>query len=856
MTTSSTEKELLALLRQRDVDLEERGRLLLKTKVAIEQLQQELSASRKEEEVFKDEARKAYEEQLGQARAIQAQLQLCEEELEARTQDLTRYAADNRNLQLHSAELEAELDSVREEANSRISQLEAAHQDQARLAQHHTSELTTRRKEIEDLQAKLHSRSGVLADHSERAKQLQQERDDSEQLVRELMRKTKKLQEEQAASEQSLKMSAAEVQQAQLKLQQAQAAAEAGGRAAQVAERDWQQRLQQQEQQWSLKQKDLEKRWAARLVEAGRQARAQKAAADEAQQQQLRSLQAHHANHAREMQSKSQQLDRQAANEKVLLQKHWEGKVAEAIKAEQEKATQAEKQWQGRLVEVQGDWQAKLAEGQAQWAQDRAAAEQGWKEAKGQAEQQWKQQLESIQHAHRQEIAAGEAAAAQGRAGVEAKLGALTDRLLHMARKEAKREKRRGELVRVVEELRLGAGAEHTRRRELEAALRESAAIFKRELHDKNVELATLQQQLGTLRVWQGQALESMSQDLSRSMQPSPDFPQDGFQSPPGHYYPHGGSWTRRYHQHGTSPQPQPPQTLRPPTYLRNLASLATPLATPHWMQGGTFQSRLHAQERPSEIRQVPRATSWGQAQPPPMPTNTLASAGIDAAVPRADSWEQAQQPLVPTNIMAASGDAGAVLSEVLTDSRHPQADPLEAEYSGRGSGEVEEQLLLLSSSGVEEEVLECELQALRAARQQLQRASLSQEQLRKSLVARIADKLEEGSQGQPSGGSTRLPSALSPSRSRAQVGDTIPAERTRQEASSWQHMQQPDLLQQPASAEPNEAEDKDSSQLQSWNDELTQRLKAAMGKLQPSMSKPRRSRSRQSRQHSTAAVT
>ena len=33
-----------------------------------------------------------------------------------------------------------------------------------------------------------------------------QERDDSEQLVRELMRKTKKLQEEQAATEQSLKV--------------------------------------------------------------------------------------------------------------------------------------------------------------------------------------------------------------------------------------------------------------------------------------------------------------------------------------------------------------------------------------------------------------------------------------------------------------------------------------------------------------------------------------------------------------------------------------------------------------------------------------------------------------------------
>jgi len=217
-----------------------------------------------------------------------------------------------------------------------------------------------------------------------------------------------------------------------------------------------------------------------------------------------------------------------------------------------------------------------------------------------------------------------------------------------------------------------------------------------------------------------------MSQDLSRSMQPSLEFPQDGFQSPPGHYYPQG-SRTRGHYQRGTSPQPQPPQTLRPPTYLGNLASLATPLATPHWMQGAAFQSTLPAQERQTGTGQVPRATSWGQTQPPPVPTNILAHAGTDDAVPRADSWEQAQQPLVPTNTLAASGDADAVPREGMTDSRHPQADPREAEYSGRGSGEVEEQLLLLSSSGVEEEVLECELQALRAARQQLQHASLSQ---------------------------------------------------------------------------------------------------------------------------------
>lgn len=58
-----------------------------------------------------------------------------------------------------------------------------------------------------------------------------------------------------------------------------------------------------------------------RLVEAGRQARSQKAAADEAQQQQVRSLQAQQAHQVREAQTKSQQLDWQTANEKALLHK-------------------------------------------------------------------------------------------------------------------------------------------------------------------------------------------------------------------------------------------------------------------------------------------------------------------------------------------------------------------------------------------------------------------------------------------------------------------------------------------------------------------------------------------------------
>ena len=54
-----------------------------------------------------------------------------------------------------------------------------------------------------------------------------------------------------------------------------------------------------------------------------------------------------------------------------------------------------------------------------------------------------------------------------------------------------------GELVKAVEELRRVGQSEVVRRQELEAALRESAAIFKRELYEKNEELVALQAELG-----------------------------------------------------------------------------------------------------------------------------------------------------------------------------------------------------------------------------------------------------------------------------------------------------------------------------------------------------------------------
>ena len=210
-----------------------------------------------------------------------------------------------------------------------------------------------------------------------------------------------------------------------------------------------------------------------------------------------------------------------------------------------------------------------------------------------------------------------------------------------------------------------------------------------------------------------------MSQDLSRSMQPSPDALMHGY-SPtalPQQQQSYGFA-----HSHRDSP---PPLNLRLPTYLRNLASLASPLATPTWLQGGTFKTPVHRQTnaRPASVPQ-----HHDQSQPA-APRNTMrVPADSDAAL--------RYGPADPMGSLTIPADTDAVPSNGPSVPNNTLGPRGGIPASGDGEGEAEQteqqdseedRLHVLSGSGVEEEVLEAELQALRAARQQFQRASLSQ---------------------------------------------------------------------------------------------------------------------------------
>ena len=221
-----------------------------------------------------------------------------------------------------------------------------------------------------------------------------------------------------------------------------------------------------------------------------------------------------------------------------------------------------------------------------------------------------------------------------------------------------------------------------------------------------------------------------MSQDLSRSMQPSPEALMQGY-SPSalhqqrqsyGHAYTHGGS-------------PPPPVNLRPPTCLRNLAPLATPLATPTWMQNDTFQSpmRSHTHAKAAASSQWPDQ-SHGMPHSA-APRSNMRVPADNGVVPRYGTTE-------PSNTLAVPADTDAVPSEGLPVPNnilagrwegmqghgHGDAGTAEAGTADQKQGSEEEEVLhMLTGNGVEEEVLEAELQALRAARQQFQRASLTQ---------------------------------------------------------------------------------------------------------------------------------
>ena len=97
-------------LKQKDVELEDRGRLLFKTKNAIEALQMELGRAREEEKHTRETVQRAYDEQTSKLSQLEAQLQNCEFDLGQKNKQVLEMQRNNSALEGRITQLLGELD--------------------------------------------------------------------------------------------------------------------------------------------------------------------------------------------------------------------------------------------------------------------------------------------------------------------------------------------------------------------------------------------------------------------------------------------------------------------------------------------------------------------------------------------------------------------------------------------------------------------------------------------------------------------------------------------------------------------------------------------------------------------------
>ncbi|KAK3267282.1 hypothetical protein CYMTET_24148 [Cymbomonas tetramitiformis] len=179
------EKQLEEQLRQKSAELEERGRLLYKTKAAIEGLQQELAKAHSEEEKFKEQARTAFQEQAERVAELEENVEKLEEELASKDGEIVKRGTETTKQQADISRFEREIADVNDDLGSKVKiiekmtdqmqnlehalqkEREAHHQTQEMLLQKQnelSTECTEHTQDVESLKQDLSALEKLKAD--------------------------------------------------------------------------------------------------------------------------------------------------------------------------------------------------------------------------------------------------------------------------------------------------------------------------------------------------------------------------------------------------------------------------------------------------------------------------------------------------------------------------------------------------------------------------------------------------------------------------------------------------------------------------------------------------------------------
>ncbi|KAK9917746.1 hypothetical protein WJX75_007750 [Coccomyxa subellipsoidea] len=465
------EQSLQVILRQRDAELEERGKLLYRTKAAIEQLQQELAASREKQEVIKAEARQAYEDQVALVRMAQSQVEACEDELAARNAEIEA-------LQESIAQLEDARDGAEARASSAVQEgrqkLAEAQSETGAARAEATIACARTRQECEEAIAAVRAAADAQAARAagdaqaaiaewrrgaEAAAASAQADCSKAWREAEAARAEVAAAEAQAAAARSANAAAIAALQARLEergaeLAGAQALAE---QAAARAEATGQERNRSKEQVAELTAR------LARLQEDATRAEQAQQASTSASAAAVAAEALERGNLARDYEKRLQRMEQECAHKIRAAERKMAKGLEEAHQEAARQAGEVAGEWRLRLAqseeghralqadlaaqldalqqrcEAQQGWEARLGEAGAKWAAEKEAAERRWDDARVSAGAAWQGALDRAQGYGAEQLALAQRRWEQERASLEVQAAKdLAQAELEAARRETK----------------------------------------------------------------------------------------------------------------------------------------------------------------------------------------------------------------------------------------------------------------------------------------------------------------------------------------------------------------------------------------------------------------------------------
>eukprot|EP00879_Flechtneria_rotunda_P031409 GHRR01034315.1.p1 GENE.GHRR01034315.1~~GHRR01034315.1.p1 ORF type:complete len:328 (+),score=147.26 GHRR01034315.1:453-1436(+) len=318
--------------------------------VAIEQLQSELTASRKEEAVIREEAQRICDEQAAELRRAEEQLAAVEATLQQRN-------SQAQQLQARIREVESELENSKQEHSRFGSVYAVKERDHVRRVESLQEEVEHQQQQVATLEKLLRERTAQLSEQRDKLLSVSDDKQQADQSVKELQAKGHKLAEEKQKLEQQLSVTRDQMDELQKQLAATTGLAERRLQEKASADKEWSKRLTAKDKEGVGRLKDAEAKIKELEEKVYRLSRALADAESELSQ--------HNLMRQRQVEEAQEAWARQAADAEAA----WEKKLMSCQHSADEALLGCQGGWERRMRECEEGWRGKLHQVEHNWGE-------------------------------------------------------------------------------------------------------------------------------------------------------------------------------------------------------------------------------------------------------------------------------------------------------------------------------------------------------------------------------------------------------------------------------------------------------------------------------------------------------